>query len=69
VGTHGRDIPGARQGDRRVMQVADAKRTRPAYVAAAERASPWARRLQERSIIIRRWYDLMLEHADELACC
>ncbi|MGB4866443.1 MAG: NAD-dependent succinate-semialdehyde dehydrogenase [Hyphomicrobium sp.] len=37
-------------------------------VAAAERAfKPWSRTLaRERSRIIRRWCDLMLEHADEL---
>lgn len=38
-------------------------------VAAAERAfKPWARTLaKERSALIRRWYDLMIAHADELA--
>ena len=38
-------------------------------VAAAERAlKPWSKLLaKERSKILRRWYDLILEHADELA--
>jgi succinate-semialdehyde dehydrogenase/glutarate-semialdehyde dehydrogenase len=40
-----------------------------AAVAAAERAFPvWSRMLaKERSKIVRRWYELMMEHADELA--
>lgn len=40
-----------------------------AAVAAAERAlGPWSKMLaKERSNILRRWYNLMLEHADELA--
>jgi succinate-semialdehyde dehydrogenase/glutarate-semialdehyde dehydrogenase len=40
-----------------------------AAVAAAERAFPvWSRMLaKERSKIVRRWYELMVEHADELA--
>ncbi len=38
-------------------------------IAAAERAfKPWAKLLsKERSVILRRWYDLIVEHADELA--
>ncbi|MGH6815423.1 MAG: NAD-dependent succinate-semialdehyde dehydrogenase [Hyphomicrobiaceae bacterium] len=38
-------------------------------IAAAERAFPsWSRLLaKERAKILRRWYDLQLEHADELA--
>ena len=38
-------------------------------VAAAERAlKPWSKLLaKERSKILRRWYDLIVEHADELA--
>ncbi|HEX6610472.1 MAG TPA: NAD-dependent succinate-semialdehyde dehydrogenase [Hyphomicrobiaceae bacterium] len=40
-----------------------------AAVAAAERAlAPWSKMLaKERSNILRRWYNLMIEHADELA--
>jgi succinate-semialdehyde dehydrogenase/glutarate-semialdehyde dehydrogenase len=40
-----------------------------AAIAAAHRAFPaWSRLLaKERSRIIRRWYDLIIEHADELA--
>src|SRR5262245_59653634 len=40
-----------------------------AAVAAAERAFPaWSKLLaKERSRILRRWYDLQMEHADELA--
>ncbi|MFM9850677.1 MAG: NAD-dependent succinate-semialdehyde dehydrogenase [Hyphomicrobiaceae bacterium] len=40
-----------------------------AAVAAAERAlGPWSKMLaKERSNILRRWYNLMIEHADELA--
>ena len=40
-----------------------------AAVVAAERAFPsWSRMLaKERSKIVRRWYELMMEHADELA--
>ena len=40
-----------------------------AAIAAAHRAfGPWSRMLaKERSKILRRWYELILEHADELA--
>jgi succinate-semialdehyde dehydrogenase / glutarate-semialdehyde dehydrogenase len=40
-----------------------------AAIAAAHRAfKPWAARLaKERSKILRRWYELIIEHADELA--
>ena len=40
-----------------------------AAIEAAHRAfKPWATRLaKERSRILRRWYDLIVEHADELA--
>ena len=40
-----------------------------AAIEAAHRAfKPWAARLaKERSRILRRWYDLIIEHADELA--
>jgi succinate-semialdehyde dehydrogenase / glutarate-semialdehyde dehydrogenase len=46
----------------------DAKGTRAA-IAAAERAFPgWAKLLaKERAKILRRWYELQIEHADELA--
>ena len=45
-----------------------AKETKAA-IAAAERAFPaWSKMLaKDRSKILRRWYDLMIEHADELA--
>ena len=40
-----------------------------AAIAAAERAFPaWSKTLaKDRSKLLRRWYDLMIEHADELA--
>jgi succinate-semialdehyde dehydrogenase/glutarate-semialdehyde dehydrogenase len=40
-----------------------------AAIAAAERAFPaWSKMLaKDRSKIVRRWYELMMEHADELA--
>ena len=40
-----------------------------AAIEAAHRAfKPWAARLaKDRSRILRRWYDLIVEHADELA--
>ncbi|MGE3066921.1 MAG: NAD-dependent succinate-semialdehyde dehydrogenase [Hyphomicrobiaceae bacterium] len=46
----------------------DGKATRLA-IAAAERALPaWSKMLaKDRARILRRWYDLMVEHADELA--
>jgi succinate-semialdehyde dehydrogenase/glutarate-semialdehyde dehydrogenase len=42
--------------------------TRAAIEAAHRAFGPWSRRLaKERSQILRRWYDLIVEHADELA--
>ena len=47
---------------------ATAKQTQEA-IAAAERAFPtWSRMLaKDRAKILRKWFDLMVEHADELA--
>jgi succinate-semialdehyde dehydrogenase / glutarate-semialdehyde dehydrogenase len=47
------------------LGVADARRA----IRAAHRAmGPWSRRLaKDRAQILRRWYDLIIEHADELA--
>src|SRR6185503_3077197 len=46
----------------------DAKGTKAA-IAAAERAFPaWSKLLaKERANILRRWFNLMMDHADELA--
>jgi succinate-semialdehyde dehydrogenase/glutarate-semialdehyde dehydrogenase len=42
--------------------------TRRAIAAAAQALSPWsAKTARERSLILRRWFDLMLEHQDDLA--
>src|SRR2546421_4898703 len=53
-----------------IGQVARATRadTRRAIDAAAEAFPAWAARpAKERSTIMRRWFDLMVEHADDLA--
>jgi succinate-semialdehyde dehydrogenase/glutarate-semialdehyde dehydrogenase len=45
-----------------------ATETRAAIAAAGRAFEPWSRLLaKERSRIIRRWYDLIVEHVDELA--
>ena len=45
-----------------------AKETKDAIDAAAAAFGPWSRLLaKERSIIMRRWFDLQIAHADELA--
>ncbi|MGE0855165.1 MAG: aldehyde dehydrogenase family protein, partial [Hyphomicrobiaceae bacterium] len=42
--------------------------TRAAIEAADRAFGPWSRRTaKERSLILRRWYDLIVAHADELA--
>jgi succinate-semialdehyde dehydrogenase/glutarate-semialdehyde dehydrogenase len=45
-----------------------AAETKAAIEAAHSAFKPWSRRLaKERSKILRRWYELIVEHADELA--
>jgi len=45
-----------------------AAETRTAIEAAHRAFGPWSRKLaKERSKILRRWYELIIEHADELA--
>ena len=45
-----------------------AAETKAAIEAAHRAFGPWSRMLaKERSRLLRRWYDLILEHADELA--
>jgi succinate-semialdehyde dehydrogenase/glutarate-semialdehyde dehydrogenase len=42
--------------------------TRRAIAAAAKALPPWAARTaKDRAIVLRRWYDLMLQHQDDLA--
>ena len=42
--------------------------TRKAVAAASNAFSKWSKTLaKERAVILRRWYDLIIEHADELA--
>ncbi|MBN9672274.1 NAD-dependent succinate-semialdehyde dehydrogenase [Roseibium aggregatum] len=45
-----------------------ATETKAAIAAAATAQKDWAARsAKERALVLRRWYDLMIEHADELA--
>src|SRR5258707_6130764 len=45
-----------------------AAETRRAIAAAAAALPAWkARTAKERAVILRRWFDLMLEHQDDLA--
>ena len=53
-----------------IANVADlgADDARAAILAADQAFKPWAATLaKDRSRLLRRWYDLMIEHADELA--
>ena len=53
-----------------IAKVADISRAQTAQdIAAAEKAQKlWAARTdKERSVILRRWFDLMVEHTDDLA--
>ncbi len=45
-----------------------AAETKQAIAAAHEAFTPWSQLLaKERSLVLRRWYNLIIEHADELA--
>ncbi|MEM1200421.1 MAG: aldehyde dehydrogenase family protein, partial [Pseudomonadota bacterium] len=45
-----------------------AKETEEAIAGAAEAMKGWAKKTaKERSIVLRRWYDLMMENQDDLA--
>lgn len=63
------DVVNPARGDV-IARVADISRAQTAQaIAAADKAQKlWAARTaKERSVILRRWFDLMVEHADDLA--